>query len=130
MILGEGRPEVRAELLALAAALGSAEEIDLPGFVPNPFAYMARAGVFILSSLHEGLPGPLWVDPLRPGVEDEDVHLLVRDVLHRARREPESAFVRLPRLREALDGDRDVVQRADDSRELPRRLHHIPSGGR
>ena len=59
VILGEGRPEVHAGLLALAASLGCATDVDLPGFVLNPFAYMARAGVFVLSSLHEGLPGVL-----------------------------------------------------------------------
>ena len=31
----------------------------LPGFVANPFAYMARAAVFALSSINEGLPGVL-----------------------------------------------------------------------
>jgi glycosyltransferase involved in cell wall biosynthesis len=59
VILGEGRPEVHAELLALATSLGCAADVDLPGFVLNPFAYLARASVFVLSSLHEGLPGVL-----------------------------------------------------------------------
>jgi len=31
----------------------------MPGFVKNPFAYMARAAVFVLSSKSEGLPGAL-----------------------------------------------------------------------
>ena len=29
----------------------------MPGFVENPFQYMARAKVFVLSSVYEGLPG-------------------------------------------------------------------------
>ena len=33
--------------------------MSLPGFTHNPFCYMAAAGVFVLSSLHEGLPGVL-----------------------------------------------------------------------
>jgi glycosyltransferase involved in cell wall biosynthesis len=51
--------EQRAELTALAASLGVADDVDLPGFVANPFAYMARASVFVLSSAFEGLPGAL-----------------------------------------------------------------------
>lgn len=57
VILGEG--EDRAKLERQVAALGLASDVDLPGFVDNPFAYMARAGVFALSSRWEGLPGVL-----------------------------------------------------------------------
>jgi glycosyltransferase involved in cell wall biosynthesis len=53
VILGEG-PE-RSELLRLARRLGAAEQVRLPGHVANPWAYMARARVFALSSLYEGL---------------------------------------------------------------------------
>ena len=35
------------------------EDVALPGFVQNPFAYMARAAVFVLSSAWEGSPGAL-----------------------------------------------------------------------
>jgi glycosyltransferase involved in cell wall biosynthesis len=64
VILGEaGSPkkteEQRAALMALAAELGVAADVDLPGFVANPFAYMARAAAFVLSSAFEGLPGAL-----------------------------------------------------------------------
>ena len=59
VILGDGTAEARRDLEAVAAGLGCAEDLDLPGFVANPFAYMARASVFALSSLHEGLPGAL-----------------------------------------------------------------------
>jgi glycosyltransferase involved in cell wall biosynthesis len=51
--------EQRTALLALAASLGVGADVDLPGFVANPFAYMARAAVFVLSSAFEGLPGAL-----------------------------------------------------------------------
>jgi glycosyltransferase involved in cell wall biosynthesis len=57
LILGEG-PE-RPALLALAAELGIAADVGLPGFTANPYPYMARAGVFVLSSGWEGLPGAL-----------------------------------------------------------------------
>ncbi|WP_269456957.1 glycosyltransferase [Sulfurifustis variabilis] len=57
VILGEG-PE-RPKLLALSAKLGLADDAQLPGFVDNPYAYMARASVFVLSSTREGLPNAL-----------------------------------------------------------------------
>jgi glycosyltransferase involved in cell wall biosynthesis len=44
-----------AELRALPARLGIADDVDLPGFAPNPLAYMSRAATFVLSSVHEGL---------------------------------------------------------------------------
>lgn len=54
IILGEG--ELRAELEALIDKLGIANDVWIPGFVKNPYAYMSRANAFILSSLWEGLP--------------------------------------------------------------------------
>ena len=44
------------QLTALAGELGVAADLWLPGFVANPCAYMARSGVFALSSRQEGLP--------------------------------------------------------------------------
>lgn len=57
VILGEG-PQ-RTELEQLARATGFEDDIDFPGFASNPFAFMARASVFALSSVVEGLPGVL-----------------------------------------------------------------------
>jgi glycosyltransferase involved in cell wall biosynthesis len=57
VILGEG-PERRA-LEQLARELRIAEDVALPGFVANPFAWMSRSGVFALSSAWEGLPSVL-----------------------------------------------------------------------
>ena len=54
VILGEG-PD-RDNLTALARQLGIANRVDFPGFESNPFAWMARARVFALSSRYEGLP--------------------------------------------------------------------------
>jgi len=31
-------------------------DVELPGFVENPYNYMKRAAVFVLSSIYEGLP--------------------------------------------------------------------------
>jgi len=57
MILGEG--EERPNLEALVRELGLQEDVALPGFMDNPYKYMKRAGVFVLSSRWEGLPGVL-----------------------------------------------------------------------
>lgn len=54
MILGEG--ENRSELETAIATLGIHEDVALPGFVVNPYAYMSRASAFVLSSRWEGLP--------------------------------------------------------------------------
>lgn len=54
LILGEGRR--REQLLALAAELGVTADFALPGFASNPYAWMARAAVFALSSRWEGMP--------------------------------------------------------------------------
>lgn len=60
VILGDGKsPKDRAGLLELAASLGVADSVDLPGAVPEAIPYMARAGLFVLSSAWEGLPGVL-----------------------------------------------------------------------
>lgn len=58
LILGEG--ELRGTLEALVAECGlTTDDVQMPGFVANPFAYLARCGVFVLSSRYEGLPGAL-----------------------------------------------------------------------
>jgi glycosyltransferase involved in cell wall biosynthesis len=54
LILGEG--DKRFELEALAQNLGLARDVRLPGYADNPFAYMRRCSVFVLSSAYEGLP--------------------------------------------------------------------------
>lgn len=52
-------PAHAGELAALSDALGVAGDVAMPGFADNPFAFMARAAVFVLSSRYEGLPGVL-----------------------------------------------------------------------
>lgn len=66
IILGEGGK--RAELEALAAELGVANDVQLPGFVENPYAYMKKARLFVLSSSCEGLPTVL-IEALACGTE-------------------------------------------------------------
>lgn len=53
MVLGRG--DYRERLLSLAGELGIAEDFGLPGFVPEPYAYMAHADLFAFSSRWEGL---------------------------------------------------------------------------
>lgn len=57
LILGEGRD--RDGLMAKARALGVAADVDLAGFQGNPYAYLARADLFVLSSRWEGSPNAL-----------------------------------------------------------------------
>lgn len=52
LILGEG--PLRAELQALISRLALDGAVDMPGFVANPYPYLARADVFVLSSAWEG----------------------------------------------------------------------------
>jgi glycosyltransferase involved in cell wall biosynthesis len=54
IILGEG--EERPTLNAIIKDLDLTESVCLPGFVSNPFAYLRRADLFVLSSRFEGLP--------------------------------------------------------------------------
>jgi glycosyltransferase involved in cell wall biosynthesis len=56
---GSSSAVAAADLMGLAHALGVAEDVSLPGFRINPFAYMSRAQVFVLSSRYEGLPAVL-----------------------------------------------------------------------
>ena len=51
-IVGEG-PE-RSRIEALVQELGLSDSVDLLGFQSDPFAFMAAADVFALSSRHEG----------------------------------------------------------------------------
>lgn len=56
IILGDEKTRgERARLQALATELGVAADVDLHGFVENPFAFLARADVFVLSSRREGI---------------------------------------------------------------------------
>jgi len=57
MILGQGRQAEK--LKSLAAELGVQDDFDLPGFVDNPYAFLAKASLFVLSSLWEGCPNVL-----------------------------------------------------------------------
>lgn len=57
MILGEGAG--RETLERLIRELGLRDAVAMPGFQANPYAYLARAAVFVLSSAWEGSPNVL-----------------------------------------------------------------------
>ncbi|MFZ1537136.1 MAG: glycosyltransferase [Chromatiaceae bacterium] len=57
VILGEGKQ--RAELESLVGELGLDGEVCLTGHVANPYPFMAKAKLFVLSSAWEGSPNVL-----------------------------------------------------------------------
>ncbi len=54
IILGEGQERKKLEKIIDELSIG--EDVLMPGFVKNPYAYMKRASCFVLSSRDEGLP--------------------------------------------------------------------------
>jgi glycosyltransferase involved in cell wall biosynthesis len=57
IILGEG--EQRTKLLEMSKSLCIDHKVYLPGFVENPYAFIAKAKLLALSSKYEGLPNVL-----------------------------------------------------------------------
>jgi len=57
LILGEG--EQREKLEAIVQGLTLDKIVSMPGYVENPFAFMKKADLFVLSSAWEGLPSVL-----------------------------------------------------------------------
>ncbi len=57
IILGEG--PLRPMLEEMVISLGLQQRVSMPGFVSNPYSYMANAQLYVLSSKFEGLPGVL-----------------------------------------------------------------------
>lgn len=51
-IIGEGEDKDR--LIEMVSTLGIEPDIEFLGFQENPFKYMARSSIFVLSSLYEG----------------------------------------------------------------------------
>lgn len=66
MMLGSGRDKPKLE--ALSQELGIEKDIAWIGFVNNPFPYMKRASMFVLSSAWEGLPTVL-IEALALGLQ-------------------------------------------------------------
>lgn len=57
ILLGEG--PLRDALQRQIESAGLAPHVKMPGFVDNPYAYMSRSQMFVLSSHFEGLPAVL-----------------------------------------------------------------------
>jgi glycosyltransferase involved in cell wall biosynthesis len=64
VLLGEG-PE-RSHLESMARDLGIASRVMMPGFVANPWHWMARAAAFVLPSRYEGF-GSVLVEAMACG---------------------------------------------------------------
>lgn len=54
IIFGEGSQ--KSKLIDLARELGVENDVEIHDFVHNPYAYISKASVFVLSSVLEGLP--------------------------------------------------------------------------
>ena len=65
IILGDG--DKRPSLEKLIHKLSLTEDVSLPGFADNPYSYMKRSSVFVLSSLWEGF-GNVLVEAMALGV--------------------------------------------------------------
>lgn len=65
VIIG-GEDELRPELENLIRELQLEADAQLPGFAANPYAYMAKASVFVLSSRYEGF-GNVLVEAMATG---------------------------------------------------------------
>ena len=84
VVLGEGI--LRNSLLSLAKKLRITENVDFPGFVENPYAFLARADLFVLSSRNEALPTVL-IEAMACGcpVVCTDCHFGPREILENGR---------------------------------------------
>jgi glycosyltransferase involved in cell wall biosynthesis len=84
MILGDG--EQRGQLEGLAAQLGVRVDVGLPGFEINPYRFMSRAAVFVLSSTSEGF-GNVLVEAMACGapVVSTDCHSGPAEILDSGR---------------------------------------------
>lgn len=81
LILGEGAE--RNALQQLINQLQLRDSVQMPGFDPNPFRYMRRASLYVLSSRYEGFPNAL-VQALACGcpVVSTDCESGPRDILN------------------------------------------------
>lgn len=155
VILGEG--EERRPLEDLARELGVGDDVALPGFVENPFAWMARASVFALSSAWEGFSNVV-LEALACGcpvvssdcpsgpaeilaggefgtlVPPGDAEALAAALLAALDRPPDRARLRARAqafsVGAAVDGYLNVLERALETRRAVPAISHADHGGR
>ena len=87
IVLGrEVRRGLRSMLLSQTRDLRIAEHVDFTGFVENPYAFLARASLFVLSSRSEGLPTVL-IEAMASGcpVVSTDCRFGPREILEEGR---------------------------------------------
>lgn len=65
VIIGEG--PLREDLESIVEELGLKDQVDLPGYAANPYAWMKRATLFVLSSAWEG-SGNVLIEAMALGV--------------------------------------------------------------
>jgi glycosyltransferase involved in cell wall biosynthesis len=119
VILGEG--EKRETLAALAHKLGVGSDVLMPGFIANPYSWMRKSAVFVLSSKFEGLPTVL-IEAMQCGVPviSADCPSGPAEILEAGRWgrlfKPGDADALAFAIEDALDGKlvADVRQRAAD----------------
>jgi glycosyltransferase involved in cell wall biosynthesis len=120
LILGEGLE--RPHLEELARQLGLMEKIQMPGFVENPFVYMAHARMLVLSSRWEGF-GNVLVEALACGtpVVSTDCKSGPREILENGRfgrlvpvGDPEALAVAILETMQSTPDRSRLRQRAQD----------------
>jgi glycosyltransferase involved in cell wall biosynthesis len=80
IILGEGKQ--RGHLENIIKQLNLTDKVDLPGFIENPYPFMKKCELFVLSSIWEGLPTVL-IEALSLGAKviSTDCHSGPREIL-------------------------------------------------
>lgn len=119
MILGRGG--ARETLLGLADELGVAADFALPGFVPEPYGYMAHADLFAFSSRWEGL-GFVLIEALAVGtpVVSTDCPSGPREILQDGRYGPLVPVDDAAALAQAMLATLDAPLPAETLREAAR----------
>lgn len=116
IVLGEGR--LRPTLRSLARELGIAGQVDFPGFKENPYPFLARADLFVLSSRNEALPTVL-IEAMACGcpVVSTDCPFGPREILEGGRLGPLVPVGDAEALAEAMDRTLDDPPDPDPLRE-------------
>jgi glycosyltransferase involved in cell wall biosynthesis len=121
VIVGEG--SLRAPLEALCAELDVADDVSLPGFTPNPYAFVARADLFVMSSAWEGF-GNVLAEALAVGtpVVSTDCRSGPREILEDGKHGPLVPVGDDRALAEAIAETLDNPSSADDLKRVAQRF--------